>query len=407
MSIQKQAQLSWKPESRHHNSDSERISFVDYINKQALLTESINPNSPTHLFEVVSEGVVLNKLIIQLFPGTISEKKLITKTNKSTFEKNINNELTIQAAKDLGCSVVNIGPEDISNGTPHLILGLLWQIIKKGLLKNVTASTEELISELISLQKDEKIEDDMTPEQAVLHWMNYHLRKSNHNRIVSNFSADIADCECYAVLLRRISPDKVQQEDVQQIFVEKDTLKRSEFLIEIAKRVIGEKNSIFVTPNDIINGNPRLNLAFAVTLFNTHPYLEVKDSNTVQDAKSSATKESVKANGIWIIGKDFSLLKPGILSWDTKNGILSVKIDSDEAKLKREDLQVIPVHLWDFGFAIASKSNARLGAMELQERIIYVHDLESPKKEPLLQAFFEACKRYTRNVTVQMNSTVD
>lgn len=43
---------------------------------------------------------------------------------------NINHDLSIEAAKQLGCSVVNIGASDLSAGTQHLILGLLWQIIK-------------------------------------------------------------------------------------------------------------------------------------------------------------------------------------------------------------------------------------------------------------------------------------
>jgi plastin-1 len=69
-------------------------------------------------------------MINKVFPGTIKEKYIISKANRSKFETNINHDLTIQAAKELGCTVVNIGAEDLSSGQPHLILGLLWQIIK-------------------------------------------------------------------------------------------------------------------------------------------------------------------------------------------------------------------------------------------------------------------------------------
>lgn len=72
----------------------------------------------------------LSTLINSAFPGQINEKQIITKPNKSKFEININHELAIQAAKEIGCSVVNIGAEDLSEGKQHLILGLLWQIIK-------------------------------------------------------------------------------------------------------------------------------------------------------------------------------------------------------------------------------------------------------------------------------------
>jgi len=36
----------------------------------------------------------------------------------------------LNSAKAIGCNVVNIGPSDIQSGTPHLILGLIWQIVK-------------------------------------------------------------------------------------------------------------------------------------------------------------------------------------------------------------------------------------------------------------------------------------
>ncbi len=37
-----------------------------------------------------------------------------------------------QGAKDLGCTVVNIGGNDLTNANKSSILALLWQIIKVG-----------------------------------------------------------------------------------------------------------------------------------------------------------------------------------------------------------------------------------------------------------------------------------
>ena len=36
----------------------------------------------------------------------------------------------INSARGIGCKVVNIHPENISKAVPHLIMGLLWQIIR-------------------------------------------------------------------------------------------------------------------------------------------------------------------------------------------------------------------------------------------------------------------------------------
>ena len=38
--------------------------------------------------------------------------------------------LAINSARGIGCKVVNIHPENISKAVPHLIMGLLWQIIR-------------------------------------------------------------------------------------------------------------------------------------------------------------------------------------------------------------------------------------------------------------------------------------
>ena len=32
----------------------------------------------------------------------------------------------INSCKGIGCKVVNIGPDDIAEGKPHLVLGLIW-----------------------------------------------------------------------------------------------------------------------------------------------------------------------------------------------------------------------------------------------------------------------------------------
>ena len=39
-----------------------------------------------------------------------------------------NLNLAINAAVAIGCRVVNIGSGDIMTGSPHLVLGLLWQV---------------------------------------------------------------------------------------------------------------------------------------------------------------------------------------------------------------------------------------------------------------------------------------
>lgn len=39
--------------------------------------------------------------------------------------------------------MVNIGAQDLKEGKPHLVLGLLWQIIKVGLFADIEISRNE------------------------------------------------------------------------------------------------------------------------------------------------------------------------------------------------------------------------------------------------------------------------
>ena len=86
----------------------------------------MNPNDES-LFTVISDGVILCKLVNRIKGGIVTESKIALKP-KNQFESTNNINLALEAARMLGCSIVNIGAKDIASGTPHLILGVLWQV---------------------------------------------------------------------------------------------------------------------------------------------------------------------------------------------------------------------------------------------------------------------------------------
>lgn len=59
-------------------------------------------------------------------------------------QENLN--LALNSASAIGCQVVNIGAQDLKEGRPHLVLGLLWQIIKIGLFADIELSRNEGMS---------------------------------------------------------------------------------------------------------------------------------------------------------------------------------------------------------------------------------------------------------------------
>ncbi|XP_029462363.1 plastin-3 [Rhinatrema bivittatum] len=272
--------------TQHSYSEEEKYAFVNWINK-ALENDpdcqhvlQMNPNT-NDLFKAVGDGIVLCKMINLSVPDTIDERA-INKRKLTPFTVQENLNLALNSASAIGCHVVNIGAEDLKAGKPHLVLGLLWQIIKIGLLADIELSKNEALAAL--LRDGETLEDLMklSPEELLLRWANYHLENAGWNKI-NNFSSDIKDSRAYFHLLNQIAP-KGQKEGEERIdinmsgFTEKDDLKRAEYMLQQADR-LGCRQ--FVTPADVVSGNPKLNLAFVANLFNKYPALTKPENQEI------------------------------------------------------------------------------------------------------------------------------
>jgi len=116
---------------------------------------------------------------------------------------------------------------------------------------------------------------NVSPEDNLLRWLNFHLKRANHHRRVHNFGSDIQDAENYLVLLQQIAPHLVPR----GVYLEPDPQKRAEYVCYYADQLGCPR---FVTPKDILEGNEKLNLAFTAYLFNRYPGLEVLDDNVLQ-----------------------------------------------------------------------------------------------------------------------------
>ena len=137
------------------------------------------------LFDEARDGLILCKLINDSVPETI-DPRVLNKPNArkplNAFQMTENNNIVITSAKAIGCSVVNIGSADIIEGREHLILGLIWQIIRRGLLAQVDIKIHPELYRLC--EEGETIEDllRLTPDQILLRWFNYHLKAAGWNR---------------------------------------------------------------------------------------------------------------------------------------------------------------------------------------------------------------------------------
>ncbi|XP_030595377.1 plastin-3-like isoform X1 [Archocentrus centrarchus] len=291
--------------TQHSISEQERFAFANYINS-ALEKEPdckhvlpINPNTED-LFRAVGDGIVLCKLINLSVPDTIDERT-INKKKLTPFTKQENLNLALNSASAIGCQVVNIGAQDLKEGKPHLVLGLLWQIIKIGLFADIELSRNEAIAAL--LEDGESLEQLMklSPEELLLRWANFHLKKVGMS--ISNFSSDVKDSKAYFHLLEQIAPDGskegVPRVDIEMTgLYEKDPTKRAECMLQQADR-LGCRQ--FVTAADVVSGNAKLNMAFVATLFNKHPAL-TKPENQDWNVESETREERTFRNWMNSLG---------------------------------------------------------------------------------------------------------
>ncbi|XP_028554385.1 fimbrin-2-like [Dendrobium catenatum] len=322
----------------HTISESEKASYVGHINSYLCGDDFLKRHIPIDpltedLFEISKDGVLLCKLINVAVPGTIDERAINTKAMLNPWERNENHTLCLNSAKAIGCTVVNIGTQDLVEGRPHLVLGLISQIIKIQLLADVNLKKTPQLAELVGDSREMEELMILPPEKILLRWMNFQLKKGGFNRAITNFSSDVKDSEAYACLLNVLAPEHSIKLSGKNV---KDPLERAKLVLEHADRM-GCKR--YLTPKDIVDGSPNLNLAFVAHIFQKRNGLSSQQKqfsflDAIQDDTQVSREErafrlwmnslgiSTYINNVfedlrdgWILLEAIDKSSPGIVSW--------------------------------------------------------------------------------------------
>lgn len=317
----------------HSHSDEEKVAFADWINYVLADDPDLKSILPINdkndsLFEASKNGILLCKLINDAVPETIDERA-INKKAKHPVEIAENCTLMLNSAKAIGCNVVNIGATDVQAGTNHLILGLIWQIVKIGLFARINLANVPGLARL--LEDGETLEDLMALpiEQILLRWVNYHLKNAGSPRRIANFGKDIKDSEAYTTLIKQIAPREANvDESAMSIADEKD---RAERMLQQADKINCRK---FVRPTDVVKGNSKLNLAFVANMFNTCPALDAVEIEIIEENREEKTYRNWMnslgvnpfVNSLYQDLRDglvliqlFDKIQPGLVKWDRVN----------------------------------------------------------------------------------------
>lgn len=313
----------------------EEVAFSNWINSNLSDDSDLKrllPVQEGELYTKVQDGLVICKLINLAVPGTIDERA-INKKNLNTYTKLENLTLALMSSQAIGCNIINIDNIDLSKGTAHLVLGLLWQIIRIGLFNQIDL---QHCPGLFRLLKDGETLDDLrrlSPEEILMRWVNYHLERAGTQRRLHNFTSDIIDSEIYTYLLHQIAPNAAGV-TLSPLSVQGNVPRAGAMLYEAEKLECRE----FVTANDVATGNYKLNLAFVANLFNKHPMLPDPGADevafSVEDLVEETREEKTYRNWMNSMGVDpyvnwlygdlqngvvifqlYDIIRPGMVTW--------------------------------------------------------------------------------------------
>ena len=264
-------------------SEEERTAYVKIINSS--LAEDpvckkylpIDPES-NEVFDRIKDGVILCKLINKAQEGTIDERVINKKENMNIFQQVENLNLAISAAKSIGLNCIGLNYDAIMDGKNYImVLGLMWQVVKLVVMRNIQLKHHPELIRL--LNPGEQLSDllKLSPEQLLLRWFNYHLKAAGYDKKITNFSKDVKDSEKYTILLHQLNKNLCDKSALN----EEDKKKRAKKVIDNSKKLGAES---YITPDDIVAGNSKLNTLFVASIFNAYPGLEPATEQEMYEA---------------------------------------------------------------------------------------------------------------------------
>jgi plastin-1 len=310
-------------------SEEERSAFVRVINtvlKDDQVCKKYLPIDPDTMdvFTSLKNGIILCKLINKAYPGTIDDRVINVKENMNVFLMAENLKLAINASKSIGCQVINIFPETIMEEKYVLVLGLLWQVIRMIVLREINLKNHPQLIRL--LKEGEQLGDllKLNPEDLLLRWFNYHLTNAGYDKKINNFGNDVKDSEKYTILLNQLNKDLCDKSALK----ETDPRTRAQKVLDNSKKLGVET---YITPKDICDGNIKLNTLFTAAIFNQCHGL---DPPTEEEQYEAAKLLSDDAEGsreerafrMWINSLGLPDIYVNNLYEESRSGVLLLKV---------------------------------------------------------------------------------
>ncbi|MFH4974847.1 hypothetical protein AB6A40_001556 [Gnathostoma spinigerum] len=387
----------------HTIRNEEELAFSNWINSNLLSDPDLKHLLPVQtengdLYKKTKDGLIICKLINLAVPDTIDERA-INKRGLNVYAELENLMLGLMSAQAIGCNIVNIHADDLSKGKPHLVLGLLWQIIRIGLFNQIDLHH---VPGLFRLLMDGETLDDMrklSPEEILIRWVNYHLDKAGVDRRLTNFTTDVMDSTIYIHLLNQIAP-KTSGVTLYPLGVQGNVQRAAAMLDEADKLDCRE----FVTPSDVAQGIYKLNLAFVANLFNKHPGLPEPGADEISDLEGLRETREEKTYRNWMnsMGVDpyvnwlYSDLMNGLIIFQLYDVIRPGLVDWKKVVKKFSRLRGMMEQIQNCNYAVELGRMIRFSLVGIQGKDIY-----DGNQTLTLALVWQLMRQYTLTVLAQ------
>ena len=262
---------------------NEKECYCKIINKLLANDPDVKDKLPidpktNEVFRKLKDGLILSKLVNLIVPDTVDSRAISSGPNMKRSDKENNLNLTLNAAKGVGC-IFDTTPEDVLTEQRANVVDLLFQILKPILFKKLGIQE---CPQLFRLKEPKEEKEDLLtlgPEDLLMRWFNYHLKKAGHDKMVTNWGEDVKDSVKYTNLLNQLSPSDCDKSAID----EPDLKKRGDIQVNNGTKIGADVN---IVGEDIPSANEHLNLVFTTELFNANHGM----GEATQEEKMMASK---------------------------------------------------------------------------------------------------------------------
>ena len=158
----------------------------------ALLAERlpINPDGDD-LFHACSDGMFMIHMLNHIQPDSIDMRTVNTGSTLNVYKVRENLAQAFAVAKTL-IKVVAIDGQTFLDKTPHLMLGILWQLVRLLSMKSISLSDCPELYRLLNDGEDLAALLKLKAEDILIRWMNFHLSAAGQEKI-TNLGNDLKD----------------------------------------------------------------------------------------------------------------------------------------------------------------------------------------------------------------------